>query len=212
MKRSLGGLANHTNNEDPFLNTDLSDSSIWMGNWSQLCPTCKIIRPVRSKHCPICKRCVEQFDHHCPWISNCVGKKNKWDFFVFLCLGTLTSFISGAIMIERIWAELSILPASAAWLHHVVVHHPGAVLFVVLDALILIAAATLTIVQATQIARNITTNEMANVIRYGYLRGPDGRFRNPYNHGCRKNCSDFLINGYTNDDEIAWPTLQQATN
>ncbi|KAK9134174.1 hypothetical protein Syun_013504 [Stephania yunnanensis] len=226
MKRSLGGLANHTNNEDPLLNADLSDSSIWMGNWSQLCPTCKIIRPVRSKHCPTCKRCVEQFDHHCPWISNCVGKKNKWDFFVFLCLGTLTSFISGAVMIERIWAELSILPASAAWLHHVVVHHPGAVLFVVLDALILIAAATLTIVQATQvidltyvlatdnytIARNITTNEMANVIRYGYLRGPDGRFRNPYNHGCRKNCSDFLINGYTNDDEIAWPTLQQATN
>ncbi|KAK9110814.1 hypothetical protein Sjap_018874 [Stephania japonica] len=224
MKRSLGILANHTNNEDPLLNRDLVPPFGWEIGLNYVLHA----RPVRSKHCPTCKRCVEQFDHHCPWISNCVGKKNKWDFFVFLCLGTLTSLISGAIMIERIWAELSVLPASAAWLHHVVVHHPGAVLFVVLDALILIAAATLTIVQATQvidltyvlasstdyytIARNITTNEMANVIRYGYLRGPDGRFRNPYNHGCRKNCSDFLINGYTNDDEIAWPTLQQATN
>ncbi|EPS69086.1 palmitoyl transferase [Genlisea aurea] len=57
------------------------------------------------------------------------------------------------------------------------------------------------------IARNITTNEVANSIRYGYLRGPDGRFRNPYNHGWRKNCTDFLINGHTNDDEIAWPPL-----
>ncbi|GMP38729.1 hypothetical protein CsSME_00009874 [Camellia sinensis var. sinensis] len=60
--------------DDPLVNIDLNNSSIWTGNWSQLCPTCKIIRPVRSKHCPTCKHCVEQFDHHCPWISNCVGK------------------------------------------------------------------------------------------------------------------------------------------
>lgn len=52
-----------------------------------------------------------------------------------------------------------------------------------------------------QIARNITTNEMANAVRYSYLRGSGGRFRNPYDHGIRKNCSDFLINGYNVDDE-----------
>lgn len=129
-------VAGQPDAQDPLLNIDLNNTSSWTGNWSQLCPTCKIIRPVRSKHCPTCNRCVEQFDHHCPWVSNCVGK----------------------------------------------------------------------------IARNLTTNEMANAVRYGYLRGPDGRFRNPYNHGCRKNCSDFLINGYTNDDEIAWPPLQHAAS
>lgn len=63
-----------------------------------------------------------------------------------------------------------------------------------------------------QIARNITTNELANAVRYGYLRGPDGRFRNPYNHGCRKNCTDFIIRGYTDDEEIAWPPLHQVAN
>lgn len=63
-----------------------------------------------------------------------------------------------------------------------------------------------------QIARNITTNELANAIRYGYLRGPDGRFRNPYNHGCRKNCADFFVQGHTDDDEIAWPPLQQVAS
>ncbi|KAK4854278.1 hypothetical protein QYF36_021471 [Acer negundo] len=58
------------------------------------------------------------------------------------------------------------------------------------------------------IAQNITTNESVNAIHYGYLRGTNGRFSNPYNHGCQKNCSDFLIHGYTNDDEIGWPPLQ----
>lgn len=52
-----------------------------------------------------------------------------------------------------------------------------------------------------QIARNITTNEMANMLRYSYLRGPDGRFRNPFDQGCKKNCTDFLINGYNEDIE-----------
>lgn len=54
-----------------------------------------------------------------------------------------------------------------------------------------------------QISRNITTNEMANALRYNYLRGPGGRFRNPYDHGCKKNCSDFLINGYNEDIECS---------
>ena len=42
---------------------------------------------------------------------------------------------------------------------------------------------------------------MANSMRYAYLRGPGGRFRNPYDHGIRKNCSDFLLNGYNEDIE-----------
>ncbi|KAK7310738.1 hypothetical protein RJT34_08434 [Clitoria ternatea] len=54
---------------------------------------------------------------------------------------------------------------------------------------------------ASQISCNITTNEMTNVMRYGDLRGPGGKFINPYDHGIKKNCSDFLINGYNEDVE-----------
>ncbi|KAL0337547.1 UNVERIFIED_CONTAM: protein S-acyltransferase 24 [Sesamum calycinum] len=43
---------------------------------------------------------------------------------------------------------------------------------------------------------------MANVMRYDYLRGPGDQFHNPYDHGCKKNCSDFLIKGYNEDIEL----------
>ncbi|PON39771.1 Transmembrane protein [Parasponia andersonii] len=206
-----GDLGSTVNTEDPLLNIDLN-SSEWTGNWSQLCPTCKIIRPVRAKHCPTCKRCVEQFDHHCPWISNCVGKRNKRDFFILICMGTLTSLISASVAVQRIWTATPALPIEEKWIHYVIVHHPGVVAFLLVDIVVFIVVTTLTTAQASQIARNITTNELANAIRYGYLRGPDGRFRNPYNHGCQKNCADFLIRGYTDDGEIAWPPLQQVAS
>lgn len=210
--KRLGDLNKDTDSEDPLLNIDLNNSSVWTGNWSQLCPTCKIIRPVRSKHCPTCKRCIEQFDHHCPWISNCVGKRNKRDFFIFICLATSSSFLAAIIAVQRVWTAAQSLHIEESWIRYVVVHHPGVVAFLVLDVVVFIAATTLTTAQASQIARNITTNEFANAIRYGYLRGPDGHFRNPYNHGCRKNCADFLVQGYTDDNEIAWPPLQQVAS
>ncbi|KAM2988733.1 hypothetical protein FF2_002792 [Malus domestica] len=179
-----------------------------MGNWSQLCPTCKIIRPVRSKHCPTCHICFHQL--HCLLI--CFLQRNKRDFFIFICLGTLTSLLSTAVAVQRIWSALPGLQTEETWTCRVVVQYPSIVAFLFVDIIILIAATTLTKAQATQIARNITTNELANANRYGYLRGPDGRFRNPYNHGCTKNCSDFLIQGHTDDDEIAWSPLQQVAS
>ncbi|XP_065616880.1 probable protein S-acyltransferase 23 isoform X2 [Quercus suber] len=146
-----GDMGLHKDKEDLLLNIDLNSSSEWTGNWSQLCPTCKIIRPVRSKHCPTCKRCVEQFDHHCPWISNCVGKRNKRDFFVFLCFAFLASFLSAAVAIQRIWTAKPVLPTEETWIHYVAVQHPGVVAFLLLDMIILLAATILTTSQASQL-------------------------------------------------------------
>jgi palmitoyltransferase ZDHHC13/17 len=43
-----------------LIDTDNLDCpALWAGNWEQLCVTCKIVRPLRSKHDPVCNRCIE---------------------------------------------------------------------------------------------------------------------------------------------------------
>ncbi|XP_002969220.2 protein S-acyltransferase 24 [Selaginella moellendorffii] len=211
------GYVSKNRGDDPFgkhmtdslLKSDLNTSALWAGFWSQLCPTCKIVRPVRSKHCSICNRCVEQFDHHCPWISNCVGKRNKWDFFLFLCCETTGMIVAGAVTVHRLKTDPNAPSTPGDWLRHVASHHVGALSFVLADFFLFFGVAIFTGIQAAQIARNITTNEMANAARYVYLRGPDGLFFNPYDHGFWKNCSNFLLLGYNEDIEQAWQPLKQ---
>ncbi|KAH7855368.1 hypothetical protein Vadar_024110 [Vaccinium darrowii] len=194
--------------DEPLLKIEIDNPALLAGNWSQLCATCKIVRPLRAKHCSTCDRCVEQFDHHCPWVSNCVGKKNKWDFFLFLILEVSAMLITGGVTLTRVLTDPLAPSSFGAWLKHAGNQHVGAISFLIVDFFLFSGVATLTCMQASQISRNITTNEMTNVMRYSYLKGPGGRFRNPYDHGCKKNCKDFLINGYNEDIECGEESVQ----
>lgn len=117
--------------------------------------------------------------------------------------------LSGIITIQRLWTDPNAPDSAGAWIRFIGTRHAGALGFLIADVFIFIGVATLTGMQATQIARNITTNELTNAMRYSYLKRPDGRFHNPYDHGCRKNCSDFLIQGYNEDINLPWQPLQQ---
>ncbi|KAL1167352.1 hypothetical protein V6Z11_A05G013500 [Gossypium hirsutum] len=189
--------------DEPLLKIERNNPALLAGNWSQLCVTCKIVRPLRAKHCSTCNRCVEQFDHHCPWVSNCIGKKNKWDFFLFLVLEVSAMLITGGVTITRILTDPMAPSSFLQWMNHAGIHHISAISFLIVDFLLFFGVATLTAVQASQISQNITTNEMANVMRYSYLRGAGGLFKNPYDHGCHKNCTDFLFKGYNEDVEAS---------
>jgi len=207
ISKNIGDSQNQRDDE-PLLKRGLDNPELLDGNWSQLCITCKIVRPVRSKHCSTCDRCVEQFDHHCPWVSNCIGKRNKWEFFMFLLLEVSAMIITGVTAIIRCVQDPGSPASFSGWLGYTAINHSWVVSFVIMDFLLFFGVIVLTVIQASQISRNITTNEMANAMRYSYLRGPGGRFRNPYDHGVRKNCSDFFLKGYNEDIERVVQAVQ----
>lgn len=83
-----------------------------------ICRTCQLAKPARSKHCSICKHCVAKHDHHCVWINNCVGQLNTRHFLAFLAatnvllsyglylsFGIIQSFILRALIPSKIAIE-----------------------------------------------------------------------------------------------------------
>jgi palmitoyltransferase len=152
------------------------------GQWNQLCVTCKLVRPLRAKHCSVTERCVEVFDHYCPWVGNCIGKGNRHTFLVFLWVelyALAASLGVGVAQLQRVLGGSGeALVGQLVWV----------MCFLVLDAFVGISVAVLAVAQASQVARNVTTNELANWHRYKYLQGAGGRFHNPFNKGVRANC------------------------
>lgn len=117
--------------------------------------------------------------------------------------------LAAGVTCHRLWLDPLAPSGAGNFIRHTAIYHAGALVFLFGDIFLLFGAGTLTVMQAMQISRNITTNEMANSLRYGYLKGPDGRFYNPYDSGCRKNCADFLLVGYNEDIEVPWEPIQQ---
>jgi palmitoyltransferase ZDHHC4 len=63
----------------------------------QLCRTCQLPKPARSKHCSVCKACVAKADHHCIFINNCVGRGNQHWFLLLLLFTGLQTFYGGCL-------------------------------------------------------------------------------------------------------------------
>jgi palmitoyltransferase ZDHHC13/17 len=160
---------------------DLLDSpALLAGQWSQLCVTCKIVRPLRAKHCAMSERCVEVFDHYCPWVGNAIGKRNRHTFLGFLWLELYALSVSLALACGELRWSLAVgnWDGRVAWLAG----------FISLAGFVTISVAVLALAQASQVARNVTTNELANWHRYSYLQDGRGSFANPFNRGIAANC------------------------
>lgn len=173
----------------------LNSPALWASRWTQLCVSCKIVRPLRAKHCSVTDRCIQCFDHYCPWVGNAIGKGNRHLFVIFLWLELGAIALSTGTAIARIHFSMVQAPEQAAGLALL-----WPVVFIVFDLILLISVAALSIGQLSQVMRNVTTNELSNWHRYRYLHGSLGEFSNPFDNGWKSNCR-----------EICWPeTAQQA--
>lgn len=171
--------------------------ALWAGHWGSLCVSCKIVRPLGSKHCGVMNKCVSRFDHYCPWVGNAIGKANIRDFIIFLVLESIALVTSMCCALYRV--HTATMPVAELFLIS-----PSMLVFLVCDGMTLLPVLMLTIAQVSQVGRNITTNELANMHRYPYLRHKDGRFQNPFDKGCSKNCTQFFLNPLNRDKEIEY--------
>ncbi|EKM76159.1 hypothetical protein AGABI1DRAFT_108919 [Agaricus bisporus var. burnettii JB137-S8] len=151
-------------------------------NGQTFCIQCMAKKPLRSKHCRVCDRCIARSDHHCPWVWNCVGANNHRQFVLFvlslvcgiILFDYLTFGYFSSIQTSQDPSQISpscILPSDLCYL----VSQDS---FLVSVALWSTLQLTWTIVllasQLWQVARQMTTLEVSNLGRYGYMGGRGG--------------------------------------
>ncbi|KAF8647576.1 hypothetical protein AX16_006615 [Volvariella volvacea WC 439] len=153
-------------------------------NGQTFCINCMARKPLRSKHCRICDKCVARHDHHCPWVWNCVGSNNHRQFIVFvstLVLGIalfdyLTYQLFASIPIptplplDRISPSCP-LPSDVCYL---TTQDPFLIAVASWATLQLVWTIVLLLSQLWQIARQMTTLEVSNLGRYGFMGGRGG--------------------------------------
>ena len=101
------------------------------------------------------------FDHYCPWVGNAIGKGNRHYFLTFLWIELAAMTITGVVTIIRL-QQLMSGPHARSY------RAPGmgwVIGFLAVDVFVGISVAALAVTQASQVVRNMTTNEMANWYR-----------------------------------------------
>mmetsp|Transcript_55064 Transcript_55064/g.133785 ORF Transcript_55064/g.133785 Transcript_55064/m.133785 type:complete len:634 (+) Transcript_55064:324-2225(+) len=152
----------------------------------QLCHTCHVARPLRSKHCRFQRKCVLVFDHFCPFVDNTIGLHNYKYFYLFLA--------------SMVFAILSFAGTLALYVIRYRASHGGAIPWVILllgleICFIIFPVGGLCIYHTQLSMVNLTTNEHINVRRYKYLypvvRGKR-QYKNPWFKGFFGNFMDRM--------------------
>lgn len=150
-------------------------------NGMNYCVVCMARRPLRSKHCRHCNRCVARHDHHCPWVNNCIGVQNHRQFMVFIAslVTGITCFdylvyqfymLNSPPYIPKVTSSC-ILPTSICS----ATDFDGFLFSCMLWAsLQLTWTVVLLVAHSWQISRQMTTLEVSNLGRYGYMGGKGG--------------------------------------
>ena len=154
-------------------------SSINANDIPNLCHTCRVRKPLRSKHCKLQRKCINKFDHFCPFVGNTVSRDN-YKYFYGVC--------SVHMVVSILW----LITAGYLMRRETVSWFFCAFLFQLLMWMGMLGG--LTHYHTTLITKNLTTNEHTNAYRYKYLHNSYNIFDNPFDRGDHaKNIIDGLF-------------------
>lgn len=167
-------------------------SSVNTNDIPNLCHTCRVRKPLRSKHCKIQRKCVNKFDHFCPFVFNTVSRDNYKYFYgvcsVHMLCSTLWLITAGYLMRRETvsWFLCAFLFQLLLWMGMLggLVHY-----------------------HTMLITKNLTTNEHMNAYRFKYLHNSYNIYDNPFDKGDQaKNIIDGLFPStkmyYTRDEVV----------
>ena len=144
-----------------------------------LCHTCHVVRPLRSKHCKIQRCCINKFDHFCPFVLNTVSRDNYKYFMGVVCLHAILSlswFVTAMFYCQRADASFKLY------------------IYIVYLAFWCLAIGSLVQYHISIIVKNMTTNEHINMGKYKHFMDESNRFDNPFDLGNpRSNLLDGLF-------------------
>jgi palmitoyltransferase len=169
----------------------------------QICFTCFIKRPQRSKHCRVCDGCVPRQDHHCHFIGKCIGEGNHRSFLLTLMLLYFSTTLFVYLELQLLTSHLhySTLPSYLALTAlKVLESSTGNVLVTALVMAVAWYSGCYLCLELYAISSGLTANEVFNGHRYRYLlsrvvdptKGQVVRFVNPFTKGILKNWMSFL--------------------
>ncbi|KAI5115998.1 hypothetical protein M0805_009257 [Coniferiporia weirii] len=148
-------------------------------NGQTFCIQCMARKPLRSKHCRVCDKCVARHDHHCPWVWNCVGVNNHRQFILFV-----TTLVIGIILFDYLayayFSTIDALSESSSScllpdeLCAITAYDPFLFAVVCWSTLQLLWTTVLLTGQLYQITRQMTTFEVSNLGRFGFMGGRGG--------------------------------------
>jgi len=151
----------------------------------QLCHTCHVARPHRSKHCRFQRKCVLLFDHFCPFVDNTVGLYN-YRYFLFCLIFTAIGIVSYSITFYTYLKRYTDGGNSFPW---------GMFALGMIPALCGIPVSGMSIYHIQLTMVNLSTNEHMNMRKYPYLYIEEEnrkKYKNPWFKGWMGNIMDRM--------------------
>ena len=165
-----------------------------------VCYTCKLRKPLRSKHCKIAGKCIQKFDHFCPFVGKLARRVYVYVFISSKCycvslfrifvhlmcscgvgntvgrdnykyfIGLLTVHFIGGVMWTITAVYLTYRVRVSWWF----------VIFMVYSCMWLFMIMGLGSYHLQLVVGNMSTNEHINSHRYPHFKDNRGAFHNPF--------------------------------